>query len=280
MSFFVARKGAFGIAGAILFLLGLVAMPNLMRSKFICVLTDSPDRNLKHLEMALVYYRAIYNAECPPGLAALGPPAEGRPASAEAAELIGADVASGTKRGYTFRLTCDRGKNTITADPVDNRPDQAHFFVDETLVVREEEGRAATSSSPPSRRHCDGMKRRKPETPEAVTWLLYDQIQNYQWIYKRYPSTLSDLGPPFDGLTPDADAAYLVDAENASGNRFGYAFRYQSDGAGGFTINADPDSQPLPLLAWLLEKPHYFIDQTGSLRQEAHRPAGATSRKL
>ena len=255
-----------------------LAIPNLLRPNIICAYVDSPDHALYRLEIPFISYNTTYHTDCPPSLAALGPPPEGQDYSAQAAGLIGADLASGTKNGYNFRLTCDHGKYTMTADPVDNRPDSAYFFVDNTLVIREEAGKPATASSPPSERDCSSQKL-SYKTPAQVAGLLYWQVQKYEWIYNKYPPSLFALGPPPPGVTPDADAAYLIDAESASGKRFGYVFRYQSDGAGGFTIHADPASQPHPMLAWFLEKPHYFIDRTGFLREEAHGPAAATSRK-
>ena len=73
-------------------------------------------------------------------LTELGPPTSGS-GNASAANLISAELASGEKRGYKFRLTGTPTGYTISAVPaVFGTTGSRTFFSDESLVVRENYG--------------------------------------------------------------------------------------------------------------------------------------------
>ncbi len=70
-------------------------------------------------------------------LAQLGPPAGGA-ASAAAADLIGADLASGQKSGYVFTLSASKEGYAITAVPQTfGQTGRRTFYSDHTMAIRE-----------------------------------------------------------------------------------------------------------------------------------------------
>ena len=80
----------------------------------------------------------------------LGPPAEGELPGAQAADLIPADLATGTNNGYRFDLAGDGSRYVITATPVAlNVTGCRSFFSDQTLVIHEHHGcEQATAQDP------------------------------------------------------------------------------------------------------------------------------------
>src|SRR5437764_13543523 len=82
-------------------------------------------------------------------LTELGPPASGAPSPA-AADLIGNDLAAGTKQGYKFSVTGIPGGYLISATPVVYGSDGSKtFFSDQTMVIRQNFGpEPATAQSP------------------------------------------------------------------------------------------------------------------------------------
>jgi prepilin-type N-terminal cleavage/methylation domain-containing protein len=81
-------------------------------------------------------------------LAELGPPASGAPSPA-AADLIGNDLAQGTKQGYKFTVTAIPGGYQVNANPeVYNSSGSRAFYSDQTMVIHENYGpEPATSAS-------------------------------------------------------------------------------------------------------------------------------------
>jgi len=81
-------------------------------------------------------------------LAELGPPVSGTPGPA-AADLIGNDLAQGTKQGYKFTVTGIPGGYIISAVPVVFGSDgNKTFYSDQTMVIRENYGpEPATANS-------------------------------------------------------------------------------------------------------------------------------------
>jgi len=63
------------------------------------------------------------------------------------ADLIPAELASGTKGGYRFTLAGGGEKYTIHADPVENPKERRFFFSDESAVIRQSRGAPATARS-------------------------------------------------------------------------------------------------------------------------------------
>jgi prepilin-type N-terminal cleavage/methylation domain-containing protein len=73
-------------------------------------------------------------------LVELGPPASGAPTPASA-DLIGNDLAQGTKQGYKFTLTGNQGGYVINALPeVYGSSGSRTFYSDQTMVIRENYG--------------------------------------------------------------------------------------------------------------------------------------------
>lgn len=95
-----------------------------------------------------------------------------------------------------------------------------------------------------------------------------------------YPHGIAVLGPARGGGNPSAAAAELIDEALASGTKSGYVFTYtpgEKDSAGRintYTIRADP------VVPGNTGVNHYFTDQSGVIRQESNRPAGAESTPL
>jgi len=94
--------------------------------------------------------------------------------------------------------------------------------------------------------------------------------------HRGFPPTMAALGPPSAG-DPDAAAAGLIDAQLASGVKYGYVFAYapRSSHYGvapeHFGTSADPMREGVNGVR------HFFIDDTGVVRTEWRAPAGAAS---
>jgi len=72
----------------------------------------------------------------------------------------------------------------------------------------------------------------------ALNTLNTAQIQYFS-TYGRFAQSLSELGPPPGGATPDASAADLISEDLATGLKSGYTFTMVGTPSG-YTINADP----------------------------------------
>jgi type IV pilus assembly protein PilA len=99
----------------------------------------------------------------------------------------------------------------------------------------------------------------------------------YSVTYGRgFSGRLSYLGPPVGGGAVSPTAAELVDEILAGGKKHGYIFTYtpiDTNGDGineSFAVNADPESPGISGVR------HFFIDQTGVVRQNSSAPASAT----
>jgi type IV pilus assembly protein PilA len=64
---------------------------------------------------------------------------------------IDSHLGSGLKSGYTFALTLtpDNKRFSVSASPLDDPANLVHYFVDESGVIRYNEGAPATAASPP-----------------------------------------------------------------------------------------------------------------------------------
>ena len=121
-----------------------------------CALTDAPVTNMRTLVSALITYENMYHTY-PSSLAALGPPLPGQPLSPERTGFIDPRLAFGVKVGYVFHYVPKKDTEsrsidgyTLTADPIDNARGGHHYFADDSGVVRSEESRPATVTSPPT----------------------------------------------------------------------------------------------------------------------------------
>jgi len=99
----------------------------------------------------------------------------------------------------------------------------------------------------------------------------------YNTTYGRgFSQTLAQLGPPPAGSPADANTAGLLDEVLTAGQKHGYTFTYapvDSNGDGipeAFTINADP------VIPGSSGNRHFFIDQSGVIRQNSTASATAT----
>jgi hypothetical protein len=103
---------------------------------------------IKTLHTAQVQYYSQYGKYATT-LAELGPPASGA-ANPSAADLIGNDLAGGTKSGYKFTLTGNPGGYVINASPEQYGSSGSRtFFSDQNMVVHQNYGpEPATANSP------------------------------------------------------------------------------------------------------------------------------------
>jgi hypothetical protein len=102
---------------------------------------------------------------------------------------------------------------------------------------------------------------------------------NYSSTYGTFPSALADLRPFQPGTSPSSRAADLIDSSLASGEKYGYSFRYlpaapQNGAIRSYTVNADPRRQTQPSLR------HFYTDESSVIRWEAKRTATAASPPL
>lgn len=88
---------------------------------------------------------------------------------------------------------------------------------------------------------------------------------SYSSTYGRYPLSFVVLGPPA-GATVSTAAADLIDADLASGTKYGYRFTYRLNSKSGntpfgYTISADPVAPGKSGTRW------FFTDQSGIIRE-------------
>jgi type IV pilus assembly protein PilA len=141
------------IVVAIILIIAAIAIPNLMRSKM-AANEASAVASTRTLNTAAVTYSSTYGIGFPAALANLGPAAK---ATAAAADLIDNVLATGAKSGYTFVLaggaadangvvqSYTANSNPTTQDVTGIR----YFFTDQSAVIRQNVGAAATAGSKP-----------------------------------------------------------------------------------------------------------------------------------
>jgi type IV pilus assembly protein PilA len=96
------------IVVAIILIIAAIAIPNLLRSR-IAANESSAVGSLRTLNTAEITYNVTYPTVGFAGLPALGPVAGGASPTSSAAGLVDANLASGTKSGYTFTITPGSG---------------------------------------------------------------------------------------------------------------------------------------------------------------------------
>jgi len=107
--------------------------------------------NVRSINTAQVQYYSEFGRYAK-SLSDLGPPSNGKEGPA-AAGLIPADLAAGTRGGYTFTVRGSAAGYTVNANPVKyGRTGSRTFFSDETLVIR------AHSGSEPATGDSDEVK--------------------------------------------------------------------------------------------------------------------------
>jgi type IV pilus assembly protein PilA len=103
--------------------------------------------NIRTVHTAQVQYFTQFDRYAR-SLSDLGPPSKG-PAGPSSADLIPADLAAGTKGGYTFTLRGSPKSYTLNANPVKyGSTGRKTFFSDDSMVIRAHSGpEPATAAS-------------------------------------------------------------------------------------------------------------------------------------
>lgn len=123
---------------AIILIIITIALPKLNRAKMYSQETAALGA-IRTLHTAQVQYSSQYGRFAAT-LNELGPPASGGPTAA-AADLIGTDLAQGTKSGYKFTMTGSPAGYVINAVPeAYNATGSRTFYSDQTMVIRENSG--------------------------------------------------------------------------------------------------------------------------------------------
>jgi prepilin-type N-terminal cleavage/methylation domain-containing protein len=123
---------------AIILIIITIALPKLNRARMYSQETAAIGA-IRTLHTAQVQYSSQYGRYATT-LTELGPPASGGPSPA-AADLIGTDLALGTKSGYKFTMTGSPAGYVINAVPeAYNATGSRTFYSDATMVVRENNG--------------------------------------------------------------------------------------------------------------------------------------------
>lgn len=157
----MARTGlSLGYAGvalvAAIVIVAGIAKPKLAREQMKAN-EASAIRALRYISFACGTYSKTYQDGFPPTLNALAPPPSGAVPSEAAADLVGSQLAAGTRRGYIFSYNAVHSESGgaidgfgVNADPVTpGTTGERHFFVDETGTIRVEMNAPASRASPP-----------------------------------------------------------------------------------------------------------------------------------
>ena len=134
------------IVVAIILIIITIALPKLSRARMYAQETAAVAA-IRTLHTAQVQYNSQFGRYAA-SMAELGPPPTGG-AGPSAADLIGNDLAQGTKSGYKFTLTGTPGGYIINANPeAYNSSGSRTFYSDQSMVIRENYGpEPATASS-------------------------------------------------------------------------------------------------------------------------------------
>jgi len=131
---------------AIILIIITIAVPKYQKTQMFMKETAAI-KAIQTIHQMEVQYQSQYGRYAV-SLTELGPPASGA-ASPASADLIGNDLANGTKQGYKFTLTGNQGGYVITALPeVYGSSGSRTFYSDQTMVIRENYGpEPATANS-------------------------------------------------------------------------------------------------------------------------------------
>ncbi len=141
------------IVVAIILIIAAIAIPNLLRSKM-AANEASAVGSLRTLNTACVAYATTYGIGFPAALSNLSPATA---ATSTTADLVDSVLAAGSKSGYNFVYTAAAAgadlvvpTYTTTANPVTvNQTGNRYFFTDQSGVIRQNIGAAATAASTP-----------------------------------------------------------------------------------------------------------------------------------
>ena len=129
------------IVVAIILIIAAIAIPNLLRSR-IAANEASAVGSLRTLNTAEITYNTTYpNVGFACSLGAMAPPSSGTSPSSTAAGLIDANLASGTKSGYSFTLGSCSGTpasnyQTLAAPVTPGTTGQRYFCSDSSGVIQ------------------------------------------------------------------------------------------------------------------------------------------------
>lgn len=141
------------IVVSIIFVLAALVVPNFLRARLAAneASVASPCRSINTAEFTdNAFYAQVYSGT----LAQLGPPAGGPP-TAEAADLIDDQLASGRRSGYSFNYApgglvgATYTTYQLQASPSPEGTGTRYFFTDPSGVIRAEVGAPAGPSSSP-----------------------------------------------------------------------------------------------------------------------------------
>jgi type IV pilus assembly protein PilA len=135
------------IVVAIILILAAVAVPKLNQNRMLANETAAV-QHVKTLHQAQVQYQSQFGRYATT-LTELGPGAGGsEQVGPSAANIIPSDLAQGKKAGYVFQMQGGPQGYIVTATPeVQNSTGRRAFYSDQTLVIREEWGKAAGPNS-------------------------------------------------------------------------------------------------------------------------------------
>ena len=141
---------------AVILTIAAIAIPRLLRSRMLANETSAVS-SLRTFCTVQITYESTYQVGFAPSLAALGPPPVGVAPSAGTAGLIDAVLAVGIKSGYQFTYSpvdsngdAQMDTFTITAAPLSpGQTGDRYFFVDQSNVIRFNNGAPATLASTP-----------------------------------------------------------------------------------------------------------------------------------
>lgn len=102
---------------------------------------------------------------------------------------------------------------------------------------------------------------------------LAEAIDTYKQAFGKLPDSLAQLGPAKDGISPDA--AKLIDADLAAGNKNGYNFRYRVTPA---TDGGEPGFEiaTIPVAYGKSGKKSFLLDKDGKIHGADKHGAVAT----
>jgi len=139
------------IVVAIILIIAAIAIPNLLRAR-IAANEASAVSSLRTMNTACITYDTSYNVY-PTALTNLAPVASGTTPTSTSADLLDAVLTTTPfqKSGYTFGFTAGGGTTySINATPMTvNTTGVRQFYTDQTGVIHQNTGAAATSSSSP-----------------------------------------------------------------------------------------------------------------------------------
>jgi type IV pilus assembly protein PilA len=142
------------IVVSIIFVIAALAVPNFLRAR-LAATEASVASSCRSINTAEFTYNAFYGQGYSRTLAQLGPPTGGPP-TAEAADLIDDQLASGQRSGYSFdyapggRVGTTYTTYQLQAGPlVSESTGTRYFFTDPSGVIRAQVGAPAGPSSSP-----------------------------------------------------------------------------------------------------------------------------------